>query len=94
MQFVPVKFVYPHFCNIVFIVYRPIDAAEMQLLLQTQDGKMLRFIAAPVVEVQADSTKAETKESTKKEAIVSKNSSESKAMKDQKLCAAKMVIFY
>ena len=73
---------------------RPINAAEMQLLLKTEDGKVLRFVAAPVVEVQEDSISSQTKKQngTKTKVIVNNfDNSNSQVGQGQKLAVAKMV---
>lgn len=84
------------YCNIErnYYLNRPITAAEMQLLLKTQDGKVLRFIAAPVVETQVHAKDNQTKEKSVVKAKVPLNNYkkvESKTVEGQKLSAAKMV---
>ncbi|XP_058795559.1 cyclic AMP-dependent transcription factor ATF-2 [Phymastichus coffea] len=68
----------------------PIDDAEMQLLLKIQDGKVLRFIAAPAAELQEETMKPQMNELIESKITVKSNSNKSKTNPDQKLCAAKI----
>lgn len=72
---------------------RPINATEMQLLLKTEDGKVLRFVAAPVandidyVAIQPESkTKPTSSNGNDKKPNI-------KIVSNQKLSMAKMVRF-
>ncbi|XP_016842483.1 cyclic AMP-dependent transcription factor ATF-2 [Nasonia vitripennis] len=71
----------------------PIGGAEMQLLLKTQDGKVLRFLAAPIIETHVDSSNPHDKEDCTGKVKAKANDcdkSASKIIQSQKLSAAKL----
>lgn len=65
----------------------------MQLLLKTQDGKVLRFVSAPIVETHVDSSSPQDEDCRDKVKAVANdcNKNASKIIQSQKLSAAKLV---